>query len=116
VIGELIPGELVHVFESQWDAFAFMDVSGERSGVTITRGASNGALVASLIPEASSAYLWTQNDAAGDKWQKDICANTKTVLKRARIPAPHKDLNEWTKAGATSDDLLGAIVKAKPVP
>jgi Protein of unknown function (DUF3987) len=116
VIGELIPGELIHVFESQWDAFAFMDISGERSGVIITRGASNGALVASLIPEGSSAYLWTQNDAAGDKWQKDICANTKTVLKRARIPAPHKDLNEWTKAGATSDDLLGAIVKAKPVP
>jgi hypothetical protein len=115
VIGELLPGDPVHVFESQWDAFAFMDVSGERSGVIITRGASNGALVASLIPEGSSAYLWTQNDAAGDKWQKNICANTKTVLKRARIPAPHKDLNEWTKAGATSDDLLGAIVKAKPV-
>jgi hypothetical protein len=115
VIGELAAGDPIHVFESQWDAFAFMDVSGERSGVIITRGASNGALVASIIPEGSSAYLWTQNDAAGDKWQKDICANTKTVLKRARIPAPHKDLNEWTKAGATSDDLLGAILNAKPV-
>src|SRR5262249_35472308 len=27
VIGELFPGEPVHVFESQWDAFAFMDLS-----------------------------------------------------------------------------------------
>jgi hypothetical protein len=116
VIGELDHPDTVHVFESQWDAFALMDVSGERSGIIITRGAGNGVLVVSLIPEGSNAYLWTQNDAAGDKWQEDICANTKTVFKRARISAPHKDLNEWTKAGATSDDLLGAIVNAKPVP
>jgi AAA domain/CHC2 zinc finger len=113
VIGELVPGDTVHIFESQWDAFAFMDAGGERHGIIITRGASNGALVASLIPEGSSAYLWTQNDAAGDKWQKDICANTKTVLKRARIPAPHKDLNDWTRAGATDKDLLDAIVNAE---
>jgi hypothetical protein len=116
VIGELVPGDTVHIFESQWDAFAFMDASGERHGIMITRGASNGALVVSLIPEGSSAYLWTQNDAAADKWQKDICVNTTTVLKRARIPAPHKDLNEWTKAGATVEDLLGAVLKAKPIP
>ena len=32
IIGELLPGDIVHIFESQWDAFAFMDASGERSG------------------------------------------------------------------------------------
>src|SRR4029453_17491298 len=52
VIGELIAGDTFNVFESQWDAFAFMDVSGERSGIIITRGASNGAL-ADVIPENS---------------------------------------------------------------
>ena len=101
VIGELVAGDPVHVFESQWDAFAFMDKSGERSGIIISRGAGNGAIVGGLLPEGSTVYLWPQNDPAGDKWEKDICANTKAVVKRAKIPAPHKDLNDWTRAGAT---------------
>ena len=113
VIGELVAGEPVHVFESQWDCFAFLDVSGERSGIIVTRGASNGALVSGLIPECSTAYVWTQNDEAGEKWQKDICANTKAAVKRAKIPTPHKDLNQWTQAGAQADDLLAAITSAQ---
>jgi len=123
VIGELIGGEPVHVFESQWDCFAFLDVSGERTGVIVTRGAGNGALVAGLIPDSATAYVWTQNDQAGEKWQRDICANTKAAMKRARIAAPHKDLNDWTRAGATVDDLLKAMLNAaviremgKPLP
>ena len=62
VIGELVAGDPVHVFESQWDAFAFMDKSGERSGIIISRGAGNGALVGGLLPENSTVYLWPQND------------------------------------------------------
>jgi hypothetical protein len=115
IVGELIAGEPVHVFESQWDCFGFLDVSGERSGVIITRGASNGALVADLISERSTVYVWTQNDAAGEKWQKDICANTKAAVKRAKIPAPHKDLNDWTRAGATARDLLAAMTSAEAI-
>ena len=86
MIGELIAGDPVHIFESQWDAFAFMDKSGERSGIIVTRGASNGALVAGLIPKDSKVYVWTQNDAAGEKWQQDICSNTKATVKRVHIP------------------------------
>jgi hypothetical protein len=115
VIGEVIAGDTFHVFESQWDGFAFMDKSGERFGVVITRGASNGALVADLIPPSSTVYVWTQNDAAGEKWQKDICGSTKATVKRARIPEQFKDLNEWTCAGATDKDLLDAMVKAGTV-
>ena len=74
VIGELVSGDTVHIFESYWDAFAFMDKSGERHGIIVTRGASNGALVADVIPQGAKVYLWTQNDAAGEKWQHDICA------------------------------------------
>ena len=33
IFGELIPGDRVQVFESTWDALAFLDKSGERSGV-----------------------------------------------------------------------------------
>jgi DNA primase len=32
VIGELVSGDPAYVFESQWDAFAFMDISGEYRG------------------------------------------------------------------------------------
>jgi AAA domain/CHC2 zinc finger len=113
VIGELTPGDPVHVFESQWDGFSYMNLSGERSGIIITRGASNGGLVAGLIPAGSTVYLWTQNDEAGEKWQKDICANTSATVKWVKIPAPHKDLNDWMRAGATTDDLLMAMVNAE---
>jgi hypothetical protein len=113
VIGELVPGDTVHVFESYWDAFAFLDTSGERHGIIITRGASNGALLAGLIPQGSIVYVWTQNDSAGEKWQQDICAKAKCAIKRARIPAQHKDLNDWTRADATADDLLAAMVNAE---
>jgi putative DNA primase/helicase len=112
-IGELVAGEPVHVFESQWDCFAFLDVSGERSGVIATRGAGNGALVSKLSPERSILYCWTQNDAAGEKWQRDICVNTKAIVKQVRIPATHKDLNDWLIAGAQPADLVAAITNAE---
>jgi AAA domain/CHC2 zinc finger len=114
VIGELGVGEPVHVFESQWDAFAFMDASGERSGVIITRGASNRALVADVIPQGAVVYLWPQNDAPGEKWAKDVCSHTKCAVKSAKTPARFADLNEWTKdGGATAKDLLDAILGAE---
>ncbi len=112
VIGRLIPSDPVHLFESQWDALAFMDKSGERSGIIITRGATNGALGAGLIPKNSIVYLWTQNDAPGEKWARDICTHTQTRVKQAKIPLPHKDLNDWTRKGATADDLMAAMKSA----
>ena len=57
VIGKAAPGDEVHVFESQFDAFAFMDKAGERSCIICTRGSGNGALVAGLIPESAAAML-----------------------------------------------------------
>src|SRR4029077_14185101 len=42
-------------------------------------------------------------------------ANTKAIVKRAKIPAPHKDLNDWTKAGATDKDLLAAMMSAETI-
>jgi hypothetical protein len=114
VIGELQPDRNTG-FESYWDAFAFMDKSGDRDGIIITRGASNGAVLGELIPKGSTADLWTQNDLAGEKWQADGCANTRATVRRARIPAPHKDLNEWTRAGATVEDLIAAIANAEVI-
>ena len=120
VIGELLSGDPIHVFESQWDAFSYLDATGERSGIIVTRGAGNGGLVNGLIPDGSPAFLWTQNDEPdprtdrkpGDQWQASICASTDGILKRVRIPDQHKDLNDWTRAGATPDDLRRAITEA----
>ena len=114
VIGELLPRDHVHIFESQWDAFAFMYVSGIRDGIIITRGASNGALVVDLIPQGATVYVWPQNDAPGQKWAKDVCNYTKCAVKSAKTPARFADLNEWTKdGGATDKDLLDAMMSAE---
>lgn len=117
VFGELTPGERVQAFESTWDGLDYMDKSGERDGVIITRGASNGGLVVDLIPPNSTCFCWTQNDQAGEKWQGDICAHSKATVKRVRIPAPFKDLNAWTKSesGATTRDLIDAMANAEVV-
>src|SRR5436189_53716 len=72
VIGNPINGQAIHIFESYWDAFALMDVLQERSRIIITRGAGNGGLVKHHISAGVwPIYLWTQNDDAGEKWQKD---------------------------------------------
>jgi hypothetical protein len=115
VIGESIADDPIYLFESQWDMLAFADSSGERSGLVATRGAKNGKAVAGLIPSGSTVYIWTQNDPAGEQWQQQICASTNASVKRVKIPAPHKDLNDWTRAGATADDLLSAILSAETV-
>jgi hypothetical protein len=116
VIGELVPGEHVHVCESTWDGFDIWDKGGEGCGaIVITRGASNGAPAGDLVPENSTAYLWTQNDSAGEKWQRDVCAKTQGIVKRVTIPAPHKDVNEWTRSDATVEDLVTALTGAQPI-
>ena len=122
IIGELVPGAPVHCFESQWDAFAFMDVCGVRDGIIITRGSSNGKLVSGLVPRSSTCFCWTQNDelknekSAAEEWEKDVCANTKAMVKRATVPAQYEDLNAWTKDGnVTVDDLLETLSNAETV-
>ena len=113
VVGELIPGDHVHLFESAWDGFDFLDKSGYRDGVAITRGASNAKLIAELVPQNSIVFCWTQNDAAGVKWENKVCANTKATVRRVKIPAKFKDLNAWTQSGATVDDLIAALANAE---
>jgi hypothetical protein len=115
IFGELVPGERVMVFESTWDGLDYLDKSGERDGVLITRGSSNAKLCTESVPKNCTLYLWTQNDDAGETWQRDIVARTKCAVKRIKIPTQYKDFNDWTRAGATEKDLLDAIVKAETV-
>src|SRR5262249_38461403 len=85
----------------------------ERSGVVIARGSSNAKQIAPLISECLYCVVWTQNDEAGTRFEKDLVAATTCAIKRAQVPEPHKDLNDWTRAGATSEDLLNAVIKAE---
>jgi AAA domain len=106
----------LHVFESTWDGLAFLDRSGERSGVVIARGSSNAKQIAPLISESLYCVVWTQNDEPGRKFEKDLVAAATGEVKRAKIPEQYKDLNDWTRAGATADQLFDALCKAESLP
>ena len=113
LIGVSPNSSAVHIFESQWDALSYMDALGERGDVIVTRGSQNGSLVKDHLNGSSLVYLWTQNDEPGEKWQKDICAIANAAVKRVQIPRQHKDLNDWIRAGALSDELRAAITNAE---
>ena len=121
VIGELLSGDPAYVFESQWDAFAFMDISGERSGIIVTRGAENGKLVAGLILAGATVYAWKQNDklkngkCAADGWLKDVADHADAKVLWAKTPEQFMDLNDWTRAGATTNDLVAAMKNAEVI-
>ena len=118
VIGEVSNGNPIHIFESQWDAFAFLNAlaPNDRKSVCvlITRGANNGALVSGVIGKNATAYLWPQNDEPGEKWTKVLCENLPIgcAIKVVRTPGK-KDLNDWTRDGATAQDLGKAIADAE---
>jgi hypothetical protein len=120
----------VMVFESQFDAFAVMDKLGWHTAnglpdtaVLITRGAGNGKLIAGQLSPDAVCYAFKQNDEptpkkpipAADVWLADIASNAGCKVLNVATPAPHKDCNDWTRAGATKADLDAAIAAAKLV-
>lgn len=114
VIGDPTSG-LAAVFESQWDGFALMDKLGwpekqEPLAIIVTRGASNGKLVRGLIESGSKVMAFVQNDTPAEKWLEDVSAHAgNSTVKRVVIPLPHKDLNDWTRAGASEANIRKAI-------
>ena len=113
IIGELANAKQVHLFESQWDMFAFIDRTdmylSESVAFIATRGASNARLICGLQCEGLSVCAWPQNDAPGEKWLSDLCAYVGTKLAKTVVPASYKDINEWTAAGARTEDIYGAL-------
>jgi putative DNA primase/helicase len=109
-------------FESPWDALAFMDrfAFHEKEGlaaVVATRGASNAKLIAPFLVEGVRVVAFGQNDGHGQKWVEDIVKQGRSVhgvtVKSAKVPADHKDLNDWTRAGATSEEVRKAVTEAE---
>jgi AAA domain len=119
IIGDFASARSVHVFESQWDMFAVCDrlsLHLTDGVVTVsTRGAQNAKLVSIVPNSVREAYLWQQNDTAGQGWS-DAVARYLPIATTAKIvptPSQYEDPNAWTLKGkATSDDLCAAISAA----
>jgi putative DNA primase/helicase len=125
VIGTPKTAAVVLCFESQWDAFAVMDKLGwhnseaEVSGaeaIIITRGAENGKLAAGLCAADSTLYAFRQNDKTdkngrnpAEKWLRDVAERAGCKVMLVTTPSQHKDLNTWTLAGATREQIADAI-------
>jgi len=129
VFGDPAKAVYVLVFESQWDAFAVMDklfwhtARLDDYAIFITRGAENGNLIKGRCSPDAVVYAFVQNDKpdkkgkiAAETWLSDIArfAGCKAVL-RVTTPAPHKDINDWTRAGAGKFEIEATILAAKPV-
>jgi predicted transcriptional regulator len=122
VFGNTKAAGYVLTFESQWDAFAVMDKLGWHmdnglpdTAAFVTRGAGNGKLIRGHVISDALVYVFTQNDAAAQTWLADITSNAGCKILNVATPTPHKDANDWTRAGATRADLEAAMKTAKPI-
>ncbi len=121
VIGKLPTAMTVFVFESQWDMLAFLerlswhDAPLPDTAAVCTRGASNARLLAVLCAPDAVVRAFGQNDDAGQKWLAAVAAHCGCKCVQVVTPPPHKDLNDWTRTGATRPEIEAAIAAAQPV-
>jgi phage/plasmid-associated DNA primase len=74
------------------------------------------------VPKNARLFLWTQNDQPNengqkpnDTWVDKSINNAGTAdIYIVEIPPQYKDTNDWTRAGATTEDLLRAPKEAQP--
>jgi hypothetical protein len=115
VIGDLTKAKQAHIGESPWDMLALADRTNlylnQNHAFIATRGAGNAALCNGLIPEGVSVLAWPQNDEAGKRWLDDLSTKVPVQVARAMVPEQFKDVNEWTKAGASAEDIYTAIFR-----
>lgn len=88
------------IFEGQWDAMTAYEL-GMRNVFSLPNGAENVRVGAMLryIPADWQIWIATDMDKAGDGAAEKFFSQlgSKNVY-RLRIPAPHKDLNDWYRA------------------
>lgn len=121
VIGNLSKAKIAYVFESQWDAFAFLDRM-ERfkneflktNAVFITRGSTQFKLIKKGLAENPAAMVlaYPQNDDPGSQWLAGIRRFSPCLVGVVETPDTHKDFNDWCRAGATKSECILAEVRA----
>jgi hypothetical protein len=113
IVGSLAKAKQFHTGESPWDMLSLADrtdwYKNENMAFIATRGAGNAKLVKHMIPQGVSVCAWPQNDKAGEEWLAALCAHAGSKVAKAQVPPQYKDLNEWTKAGASAEDRYKAF-------
>jgi hypothetical protein len=121
VLGWIKAAKMIFVHESEWDALAQVSTLGlwnELDLGEICIIATRGACGMSRLEEIDSAtktgiYVVPQNDSASEKWLK-ACIEQLGQARVVRIPAQHKDLNDWIRAkDFSADQLEYTILQAK---
>jgi hypothetical protein len=117
------------IHEGQWDAGSDVSVLSEMNEidrgelcVISTRCASGVArLVDIAFPQGAVIYLFPQNDKPGrngrtasEEWLKD-CLGELGEAYVVRIPAAHKDLNDWIRAADFTTDQLEYAIDNAPL-
>ena len=111
----------VSAFESQWDALSLLDHLGWPNedtleiGIVVTRGALNTKIIERCTLPKATIIAFGQNDKAGKQWLSRIVKAAKGEVFHVQIPAEHKDLNDWIRAGANGGDIDAAIKEIKEV-
>jgi putative DNA primase/helicase len=125
-IGDPATAGEVDCHESVWDMIAEIDRTGwhlEPGRLFLsTRGAGNAKLLKGRIPpQIEKVFVWEQRDTPdpkgptpNERWQKAVALAAGVPVYIVRIPAPHKDLNDWTIAGATAKEIGLARQMAQP--
>jgi len=129
IIGNVATAKTVFAFESQWDFCAVADKLGwhvtmpAETVAVITRGSENGKLIAGLCEPEAVVCAFGQNDEpnpktgtrAGEKWLTDVAAHCGCKCVHVVTPQAHEDANDWTRAGATADEIRRATAEAQLV-
>ncbi len=85
------------------------------TAVFVTRGAGNGRIAGGRFGPDAIVYAFTQNDQAAGKWLQVLARHAGCKVLDVATPAPHKDANDWTRAGADKAQIEAAMMAAKPV-
>jgi hypothetical protein len=128
VIGDISTAETGWIFESQWDAFAIMQMYGwhlpdnflSSVAILVTRGSSNGKEANRFGANIKEILAFSQNDSvkadgrptAADKWLTAISKNAAQPIWKVSPPAGTKDWNDLTRSGATAESINEAISNA----
>ena len=124
IVNDPLSKDMVAVFESQWDALAFMNMADwhnggiDEIGCIATRGASNGGRIKDYCRPGARIIAFSQNDEAGQKWLSRVVKAARGEVSQVVIPPGIKDFNDWTRAGATLEDIETAILNGpvlKPI-
>ena len=107
ILGDPKRAKNIHLDESQWDICSLADRTdwfrdADNHAFVATPGAGNAKLIKGLIPPGASVLAWPQNDPPGEKWLRDVARYADVPIAKAIVPARHKDLGEWSNAGAST--------------